>query len=75
MGGVDAELQRLEPVAGDQAPEGKDVGGGGGYTVEGGCGPFPKVGEDDANPGLHGVAALANAGARRAAQRLGRSVE
>ena len=75
---VDADLQRLQPVAVDQALEGEGVGAGREEAVEVGEGrrlAFAELGEDDAVLDHDRVAALADALAERAALGLGRRLQ
>ena len=78
VGGIDAHLQRLQPVAVDHALEGEGVGGGRQEAVEVGEGgrlALAEPGEDDPVLDHDRVALLAHALAEHAAVGLGRRLQ
>ena len=75
---IDADLERLQPVAVDQALEGEGMGAGCQEAVEvgeGGRFAVAEIGEDDAVLHHHGIGALAHPLAEHAALGLGRRLE
>src|SRR3546814_6328332 len=82
MGWIDADLQRLQPVAGDMALEGEDMAVGGDKAVEiGESRRFarhverPEIGEQDAAAQHDGIILLPDALAQPAGFGLGRGLQ